>query len=242
LHWETKGSILVQTTPGLMLHITPAKAAYRISTVVCIALAAISVIFWWSVHTMLHRVDADSILEVAVCTEAHSTHAQEHIIQTITIPGISRLSINYSNTLNSETTALFLGTYGSLEADILFLPANYFSDIFDNEGEPLNTAQLEEGLGFIPRYIVDSADNTTGVILYIPGEDAYNSHFSSLVDWVAIPRDCIYAVAIRPGSEQSQPENAHFLRALASSGCLVVPLDLSHRLSADQPDRKAVPV
>ena len=174
----------------------PAEGKYQVSTVAVLAIMAGAALLWGSIYAGINRQSAASILNIAVCTPAHHEDTQSELEQVMTIDG-AEVAFSYTNTLDAETVAMYLATFGSMDADILVLNADQFSDVFENEAHPLDAEELEKTLGLDLRFVTDAAGQCTGVVLYDPNDPDYNTGFPRLIDWIAVEKDVALVAAIR---------------------------------------------
>lgn len=134
-----------------------------------------------------------------MCTPAHHEETELEVKQAMHTDGLE-IVFSYTNTLDPEAVAMYLATFGAMDADILILNADQFAGVFENDAQPLDKAALTAALGFEPRFAVDAGGVCTGVMLYVPDDPHYNAHFPKLVDWFAVEKDVALVAAIRYGS------------------------------------------
>ena len=180
--------------------LNPAEGKYQVSTAAMMAMLVGAALLWGSIYDGINRQPAASVLNIAVCTPAHHEDTQSELEQVMTIDG-AEVAFSYTNTLDSETVAMYLATFGSMDADILVLNADQFSGVFENEAYPLDAEELEQSLGRELRYVTDATGQYTGVVLYDPNNPDYNTGFPRLIDWIAVEKDVPLVAAIRYDSD-----------------------------------------
>ncbi len=200
LELELAENVLMASGTPIHAKCDAAGGAYRIPPLLCAAVLLLSAALWGSLYSQGVLQTQGDLLHVAVCSIAHHQETDDRIMSAVAADGGPALEISYSSTLDGEQTASFLATFGAFEADILFLNQPHFESVFYREGCPLDTLSIEQALGFTPRYVTDDAGRATAVILYQPGDEAYNRSFSGLYDWFAVDASLPLVVTIRDGS------------------------------------------
>lgn len=186
----------------------PREGKYQVSSFAVLAVVIAAALLWCGIYSITNRQSAETILNVAVCTPAHHAETETELDQVMQLDGID-VAFSYTNTIDGEAVATYLATFGSMDADILVLNADQFAGVFENEAHPLETEALTDALGFEPRYTTDAAGQHTGVVLYIPGDSAYNARFPKLIDWIAVEKDVALVAAIRYGSPHAEDGQAN---------------------------------
>lgn len=192
-------SIVEVSELPLVRKLKPAEGKYQVSSFAVMAILTASALLWCGIYSGVHKQTAAATLNVAVCTPAHHEETETELEQAMKLDGVE-VAFSYTNTIDGETVATYLATFGSMDADILILNGDQFAGVFENEAHPLETEELTAVLGFEPRFAVNAAGENTGVVLYIPGDGAYNARFPKLVDWIAVEKDVALIAAIRYGS------------------------------------------
>ncbi len=188
------GNVIVSASFPMEDALRPMQGRYQVSSSVVLGILAASLVLWGSIYGAANA--PANTLNVAVCTPAHHEQTSAELENAMALAG-AEISFSYTNTLEAETVAMYLATFGSMDADILILNGDQFAGVFENEGWPVSTAEMEEALGFTPRYTQDASGQMTGVVLYIPEDTAYNANFPKLPDWIAVEKDVALVAAIR---------------------------------------------
>ncbi len=199
---QTAEGVIVALTEPLSLQPAPGGGRYHVSARVAAGILCLAVLLWGGIYEAADKQSGGTI-RMAVCTPAHHEESGLILEEELALEDTA-VSISYTNTLESETVALYLATFGVSDADILVLNAEQFSGVFDNEGYPLDAQVWEQALGFAPRFLTDEAGSCTGLILYDPDDPDYSAHFSRLTDWIAVEKDAVLTVFIRVDSDYGE--------------------------------------
>ena len=199
LRGEASEGVVVASQLPPSGELKPRNGRYQVSTFAVLMVMVASALLWCGIYSGIHKQAAGDILNVAVCTPAHHEETETELAQAMQLDGIE-VAFSYTNTIDGETVAMYLATFGSMDADILVLNGDQFAGVFENEAQPLETKELTDILGFEPRFATNGAGEATGVVLYIPGDGVYNANFPKLIDWIAVEKDVALVAAIRYGS------------------------------------------
>ena len=195
---SVEGIVMTSEIPPAR-ELKPVEGKYQVSAFGVLTILIAAALLWCGIYSGVHKQTAAATLNVAVCTPAHHEETETELEQAMKLDGVE-VAFSYTNTIDGETVATYLATFGSMDADILVLNGDQFAGVFENEAHPLETEELTAVLGFEPRFAVNAAGENTGVALYIPGDGAYNARFPKLVDWIAVEKDVALIAAIRYGS------------------------------------------
>lgn len=199
LRGEAVESVIMAAELPPVRELKPVEGKYQLPSFAVLVILMASALLWFGIYGGVHKQPAQTTLNVAVCTPAHHQETETALEQAVKIDGVD-ITFSYTNTIEPEAVAMYLATFGSMDADILVLNADHFAGVFENEGLPLKTKELTDALGFEPRFVTDAAGQPTGVVLYIPDDPAYNAQFPRLIDWIAVEKDVALVAAIRHGS------------------------------------------
>ncbi len=202
----TVGNVIVSAPFPVEDTLKPTQGRYQVSSSVVLVILAASLVLWGSIYGAANA--PANTLNVAVCTPAHHEQTGAELAGAMALDSVE-VSFSYTNTLEAETVAMYLATFGSMDADILILNGDQFAAVFENEGWPLSAAEIENALGFTPRYTQDASGHMTGVVLYIPEDTAYNANFPKLPDWIAVEKDVALVAAIRYESPYGESGGAN---------------------------------
>ncbi len=205
---KTAGNVILSASFPMDGRLSPLQGRYQVSSGVVMAILTAALVLWGSFYGAGNTQTETNTLNVAVCTPAHHEETSAELAQAMALDGVA-VSFSYTNTLEAETVAMYLATFGSMDADILILNGDQFAGVFENEGQPLGAEELVKALGFEPRFTMDAAGHTTGVVLYIPGDADYNANFPKLIDWIAVEKDVALVAAVRYGSPHTGNGNAN---------------------------------
>ena len=183
-----------QYLPAKELRSTEGK--YQISAVAVLAIIVGAAVLWGSIYNGIHKQTPEVTLNVAVCTPAHHEETQSELAEVMVIEGVN-VAFSYTNTLDAEAVAMYLATFGSMDADLLVLNNNQFFGVFENDGYPLDRDFLVAELGVELRFVANTAGESTGIVLYDPEDPAYNAAFPKLIDWIAVEKDVALVAVIR---------------------------------------------
>jgi len=219
LRGEAAEGVVVASQLPSSGELKPKNGRYQVSSFAVLAILIAAMLLWCGIYSGSHKQAAGDTLNVAVCTPAHHEESEAELNQAMALDGIE-VAFSYTNTIDGETVAMYLATFGSMDADILVLNGDQFAGVFENEAQPLETKELTAILGFEPRFATNGAGEATGVVLYIPGDGAYNANFPKLVDWIAVEKDAALVAAIRYDSDHGASGQAdlalvHLLTYLA---------------------------
>lgn len=219
LRGEAAEGVVVASQLPYSGELKPRNGRYQVSSFAVLTVMVASALLWCGIYSGIHKQAAGDILNVAVCTPAHHEESEAELNQAMALDGIE-VAFSYTNTIDGETVATYLATFGSMDADILVLNGDQFAGVFENEAQPLETKELTAILGFEPRFATNGAGEATGIVLYIPGDGAYNTNFPKLIDWIAVEKDVALMAAIRYGSAHADNGQAdlalvHLLTYLA---------------------------
>lgn len=195
---QAEGMVISAQLPQ-PLKLNPGQGRYRMVGVVVLAILAAAAMLWGVPYAAIHRQSGQNTLQVAVCTPAHHLETGLQVEQRMAQDSVN-LSISYTNTIDTETVATYLSTFGAMDADILILNAEHFSNLFENQGAVPSSGELTQALGFTPRFVTNAAGTPTGVVLYDPADPAGNEAFPRLIDWIAVEKDVPLVVTVRDGS------------------------------------------
>jgi hypothetical protein len=204
---ETVESIVVASQLPTSPDVDPTAGKYQMSIPVILVIILVTALLWCGLYGAVHKQPADRILNVAVCTPAHHEETEDAVAQAMQMDGVD-VEFSYTNTIEPETVAMYLATFGAMEADILVLNGDQFLGVYENDTHPLKTEEIAAALGFEPQYAANAAGERTGVVLYIPDDPAYNANFPGLFDWIAVEKDVALVAAIRYGSDHADSGNA----------------------------------
>lgn len=208
LRGKAAEGVIVSLEPAFAGRIKPREGGYQRSSVVVTVLVLAAAVLWGSIYGSTNRITSENALTVAVCAPAHHEENAATLEQRMTTDEI-RVIFSYTNTLEPETVAMYLATFGAMDADILVLNSEQFASVFENTGSPLDTGALEAALGFKPRFLADELGYDTALVLYDPAAPEYNANFPKLIDWIAVEKDVPLVVAIRSGSPHEADKLAH---------------------------------
>jgi len=219
LRGEVVEGVVVASQLPYSGELKPRNGRYQVSSFAVLAILIAAMLLWCGIYSGSHKQAAGDTLNVAVCTPAHHEESEAELNQAMALDGIE-VAFSYTNTIDGETVAMYLATFGSMDADILVLNGDQFAGVFENEAQPLETKELTAILGFEPRFATNGAGEATGVVLYIPGDGVYNANFPKLIDWIAVEKDAALVAAIRYGSAHAEKGQAdlalvHLLTYLA---------------------------
>ena len=176
-------------------------AVPRVQFVLAVILAAV---LWLGGYEAVQHLTAPETVDAAVCTLAY--HAEsEAVLQNAVKAKSLTLSFAYSTTLDDETLYQYLATYGTFEADLLLLPLSDYLDTFEAETPPLPAVPDEV------RTVTNSEGAPVAAVLYDPADPGYSALFSGIVDWIAIPKDDAYVLALAPNANDAAPDAATVL-------------------------------
>ena len=204
---ETVESIVVASQLPTSPDVNPKAGKYQMSIAVVFVILIVTALLWCGLYGAVHKQTAEKILNVAVCTPAHHEETEDAVAQAMQMDGVD-VEFSYTNTIEPETVAMYLATFGAMEADILVLNADQFLGVYENDTHPLKTEKIAAALGFEPEYAVNAAGECTGIVLYTPDDPAYNAKFPRLFDWIAVEKDVALVAAIRYGSDHADSGNA----------------------------------
>ena len=179
--------------------VEPREGRYAVSALVLGGLILLCAVGWASGHALYQRAHRQPTVAVAVCTPAHRPEAEADIRESFAAQGLPEPVFTYTNTLDRETVYSFLATYGALDADCLLLSEETFRAVFDGDVPPLPAETLPEGDGL--RFLFNGGNEPVAVILYDPQDEGYSARFHALIDWVAVPREDRYILALAPHGE-----------------------------------------
>ena len=215
------GSIITgfSTLPARTLK--PDRGRYQVPGAVTAAVLIAAAVLWGGIYGGTHRPDPENTLQMGVCTPAHHDQTSVSVETAMASSGLD-ISVSYTNTIDRETVSTYLSTFGALDADMLILNRDHFSDLFENRGHPLDPEALTRELGFEPRFITDREGHCTGVVLYTPEDHQYHTRFPMLIDWIAVEQDVALVAMIRPDSRHAGSGKAdlalvHLLRCLSGN-------------------------
>lgn len=176
--------------------VEPREGRYAVSALVLGGLILLCAVGWASGHALYQRAHRQPTVAVAVCTPAHRPEAEADIRESFAAQGLPEPVFTYTNTLDGEMVYSFLATYGALDADCLLLSEETFCAVFDGDVPPLPAETLPEGDGL--RFLFNAGNEPVAVILYDPRDEGYSARFHALIDWVAVPREDRYILALAP--------------------------------------------
>lgn len=195
----TRENIALSLSPCEACRVEPREGRYAVSALVLGGLALLCAVGWASGHALYQRAHRQPTVAVAVCTPAHRPEAEAALQDAFAAQGLSTPIFSYTNTLDPETVYSFLATYGALEADCLLLSEGTFRAVFDGDVPALPIASFSEGDDL--RFLTNAEDEPVAVILYDPRDEGYSARFRALIDWVAVPREDRYILALAPHGE-----------------------------------------
>jgi hypothetical protein len=224
---QTGAVVQILTRENIALSLSPCEACrvearegrYAVSALVLGGLALLCAVGWASGYALYQRAHQKPTVAVAVCTPAHRPEAEAALQDAFAAQGLPTPIFSYTNTLDPETVYSFLATYGALEADCLLLSEGTFRAVFDGDVPALPIASFSEGDDL--RFLTNAEDEPVAVILYDPRDEGYSARFRALIDWVAVPREDRYILALAPQGE-GRAEDAvrglvHWLLARSAS-------------------------
>lgn len=207
LRVEAVESIVVASQLLTSGEVKPKEGKYQMTTAMIFAILIATALLWCGIYGVAHKQTTETILNVAVCTPAHHKETEDAVAQAMQMDGVD-VVFSYTNTIEPETVAMYLATFGAMEADILVLNGDQFLGVYENDTHPLKTEKIAAALGFEPEYAVNAAGECTGIVLYTPDDPAYNAQFPRLFDWIAVEKDVALVAAIRYGSDHADSGNA----------------------------------
>ena len=195
----TRENIALSLSHCEACRVEPREGRYAVSALVLGGLALLCAVGWASGHALYQRAHRQPTVAVAVCTPAHRPEAEAALQDAFAAQGLPTPIFSYTNTLDPETVYSFLATYGALEADCLLLSEGTFRAVFDGDVPALPIASFSEGDDL--RFLTNAEDEPVAVILYDPRDEGYSARFRALIDWVAVPREDRYILALAPHGE-----------------------------------------
>ncbi len=199
LRGEAVESVVTGSELPPVRELKPTEGKYQVPSAAVLLILIASALLWFGIYGGVHRQAAETTLRVAVCAPAHHPETETALKQAMKPDGVD-VVFSYTNTIEPEAVAMYLATFGAMDADILVFNGEQFAGVFENEADPLEVEELTSALGFEPRFVTNAAGQSTGVFLYIPDDPAYNAHFQKLLDWIAVEKDVALVAAIRYGS------------------------------------------
>ncbi len=176
-------------------------AVPRVQYILAVILATV---LWLGGYEVVQQFTSPETVDVAVCTLAYHAESEAALTDAAKAQSLS-LSFAYSTTLDDETLYQYLATYGTFEADLLLLPLSDYLGTFDAETPPLPA--LPDGM----RTITNSVGSPVAAVLYDPADPAYSGRLSAIVNWIAIPKDDAYVLALAPNANDAAPDAATVL-------------------------------
>ena len=215
----TRENIALSLSHCEACRVEPREGRYAVSALVLGGMALLCAVGWASGQALYQRAHQKPTVAVAVCTPAHRPEAEAALQDAFAAQGLPMPIFSYTNTLDRETVYSFLATYGALEADCLLLSEGTFRAVFDGDVPALPIASFSEGDDL--RFLTNAEDEPVAVILYDPRDEGYSARFHALIDWVAVPREDRYILALAPQGE-GRAEDAvrglvHWLLARSAS-------------------------
>lgn len=196
---RVRENVALSLSPCEACQVKTREGRYAVSALVLGGLALLCAIGWFSGHALYQRARQKPTLAVAVCTPAHRSEAEEALQEAFAARGLPAPVFSYTNTLDKETVFQFLATYGALDADCLLLPEETFRSVFDGDVPVLPAAQFSAGDDL--HFLTNAENEPIALVLYDPQDQTYSARFRTLIDWVAVPREDRYLLALAPHGE-----------------------------------------
>ena len=196
---QARENVALSLSPCERCRVEPREGRYAVSTLVLGGMALLCAVGWTSGQALYQRAHQKPTVAVAVCTPAHRPEAEADVRESFAAQGLPEPVFSYTNTLDRETVYSFLATYGALDADCLLLSEETFRAVFDGDVPALPIASFSEGDDL--RFLTNAEDEPVAVILYDPRDEGYSTRFHALIDWVAVPREDRYILALAPRGE-----------------------------------------
>ena len=181
----------------------PRDGRYAVSPLALGGLILLCAMGWGSGYALYERAHRTATVAVAVCTPAYRQESEGNIIAWFEENDLPRPAFSYTNTLDNETVYQYFATYGALDAECLLLPEGVFSAVFDGDVPALPMDALPAG--DMLHFAFNGSGQPVAVVLYDPRDEDYSARFRALMDWVAVPREERYLLAIAPqGKEKAK--------------------------------------
>lgn len=202
--------------PCSCCRVQPQGGRYAVSPLVLGGLILLCAVGWGGGYALYERAHRTPTVAVAVCTPAYRQESERNIIAWFEENELPRPAFSYTNTLDNETVYQYFATYGALDAECLLLPEGVFSTVFDGDVPALPTETMPDSAAL--RFVFNADGKPVAVVLYDPQDEEYSARFHALIDWVAVPREERYLLALAPqGREKAEKVLSGLTSRLLSS-------------------------
>lgn len=188
---------------GSNVSVRLSKGRLSVPRVQYLLMVLLALIFWFGGYEIRHRLNEVKSTDVAVCTLAYHSESESVLQKAAEEQGLS-LSFAYTTTLDQETVYQYLATHGTFESELLLLSASDYLSAFDRDTPVLVP---EDGV----RFLENASGQPVAAVLYDPEDPVYSKRFASVADWIAIPKNDLYVLAIGPSANETASEAASLL-------------------------------
>ena len=195
--------IITGLEEGSNVSVRLSKGRLSVPLVQYLLMALLALILWLGGYEIRHRLNEVKSTDVAVCTLAYHSESESVLQKAADEQGLS-LSFAYTTTLDQETVYQYLATHGTFESELLLLSASDYLSAFDRDTPALYP---ENGV----RFLENASGQPVAAVLYDPEDPVYSKRFASVADWIAIPKNDLYVLAIGPGANETASEAASLL-------------------------------
>ncbi len=195
--------VVLSLFPCSRCRVQPQGGRYAVSPLVLGGLILLCTMGWGGGYALYEQAHRTTTVAVAVCTPAYRQESERNIVVWFEKNDLPRPAFSYTNTLDNETVYQYLATYGALDAECLLLPEGVFSNVFDGDVPALPTDTMPDGDTL--RFVCNADGQPVALVLYDPQDEDYSARFRALIDWVAVPREERYLLALAPqGREKAE--------------------------------------
>ena len=200
ISFRAREGIALSLSPCAACAFAPQGGRYALSPLVMAGLLLLTGVLWaggWGLYERVHR---PATVAMAVCTPAHHREAEAALQDALADRGLPRCDFSYTNTLDRETVYSYLATYGALDAQCLLLPEADLLSVFEGDVPPLSDHELSAFPDL--KLLYNEKNESVAVVLYDPADQGYSARFAPLIDWIAVPRDGRYVLALAPQGDE----------------------------------------
>ncbi len=195
--------VVLSLFPCSRCRVQPQGGRYAVSPLVLGGLILLCTVGWGGGYALYEQAHRTTTVAVAVCTPAYRQESERNIVAWFEKNDLPRPAFSYTNTLDNETVYQYFATYGALDAECLLLPEGVFSNVFDGDVPALPTDTMPDGDTL--RFVCNADGQPVALVLYDPQDEDYSARFRALIDWVAVPREERYLLALAPqGREKAE--------------------------------------
>ena len=213
--FRVRVNVALSLSPCTACGFAPRGGRYALSPLALGLLLLATAVLWASGYGLYERARRPAAIAVAVCTPAHHPEAEATVQDALAAQGMPRCAFSYTNTLDRETVYSYLATYGAMAAHCLLLPEEDFLSAFEGDVPPLSPDRLI-ALGDL-QLLYNEKKEPVAVVLYDPADERYSARFHLLIDWIAVPKDGRYVLALAPRGSEKAEETVYALAAYLQS-------------------------